>query len=61
MGHKGAAGDLFTGVHFNIYTAPSEFCFDVLCSDQPINDDENSQSYNVEAKVITMSIGSSLL
>ena len=32
----GAAGDIFTGVLYYFYGPPPGFCFDVRCSDQPI-------------------------
>lgn len=47
----GKKSDLFTGVLYNQYQAPSGFCFDVLCSDEPIIDDKNSPIYNVEQRV----------
>ena len=47
----GSEADLFTSVLYNQYQAPSGFCFDVLCSDEPIIDDENSSDYNVDERV----------
>lgn len=32
----GNAGDIFTGILPNVYSAPSTFCFDLLCADPPI-------------------------
>lgn len=32
----GEKADLFTGVLFNGYGPPGGFCFDVFCSDDPI-------------------------
>lgn len=47
----GNDGKLFTGVNYNLYQAPSGFCFDVLCDDQPIIDDSHSRDFNVEQRV----------
>ncbi|XP_077290663.1 lysosomal alpha-mannosidase-like [Arctopsyche grandis] len=47
----GAPSDLLTGVLFNHYSPPPGFCFDVLCSDDPIIDDVNSPDYNVDQMV----------
>uniref|UniRef100_A0AAG5DR66 Alpha-mannosidase n=1 Tax=Anopheles atroparvus TaxID=41427 RepID=A0AAG5DR66_ANOAO len=43
--------DLFTGVLFNLYQAPSGFCFDILCSDEPFIDGLYSAENNVKTKV----------
>ncbi|XP_050677928.1 lysosomal alpha-mannosidase-like [Leptidea sinapis] len=47
----GKSSDLFTGVLYNTYSPPPGFCFDVLCDDEPIVDDEHSPMYNVEQKL----------
>ncbi|XP_031623847.1 lysosomal alpha-mannosidase-like isoform X1 [Contarinia nasturtii] len=47
----GSKADLFTGVLFNTYSPPPGFCFDILCSDDPIVDDKNSPEYNVDRKL----------
>ncbi|KAG8262576.1 carbohydrate binding [Homalodisca vitripennis] len=46
----GREADLFTGVLFNTYSAPSGFCFDILCSDEPIIDDKHSPDYNADKR-----------
>ena len=33
------------------YSNPSGFCFDIACTDEPINDNPKLQGYNVEEKV----------
>lgn len=50
----GEKANLFTGVLFNTYSPPPGFCFDILCSDDPIIDDKDSLEYNVERKVKTI-------
>ncbi|XP_063709608.1 lysosomal alpha-mannosidase-like isoform X2 [Culicoides brevitarsis] len=47
----GESSDLFTGVLFNNYGPPPGFCWDVLCDDEPINDDRFSPDYNVQQRV----------
>ncbi|KAJ8706808.1 hypothetical protein PYW07_012886 [Mythimna separata] len=49
----GKSSDIFTGVLHNTYSPPPGFCFDVLCSDEPIIDDPSSPLYNVENKIAT--------
>ncbi|RWS24826.1 Lysosomal alpha-mannosidase-like protein, partial [Leptotrombidium deliense] len=44
-------GNLFTGILPNVYFAPKGFCFDDLCTDDPIIDDASSDEYNVDKKV----------
>lgn len=48
----GSKADLFTGILYNTYSPPPGFCFDILCSDDPIIDDKSSPEYNVDQKVI---------
>ena len=33
------------------YNNPSGFCFDIACTDEPINDNPKLQGYNVDEKV----------
>lgn len=51
----GDKANLFTGVLYNTYSPPPGFCFDILCSDDPIIDDTNSPDYNVDRKVCSFS------
>jgi len=46
----GSEADIFTNILYNQYQAPPGFCFDVLCSDEPIIDN-NGPDNNVEEKV----------
>ena len=46
---------MFTGVNYNMYQPPPGFCFDVLCDDKPIVDNQESKEYNVESRVYTLS------
>jgi len=48
----GKEADLFTGVLFNTYSAPSGFCFDILCDDEPIIDDKHSPDFNADRRAI---------
>ena len=43
--------DIFTGVLYNLYMAPCEFCYDQLCNDTPVQDDPNLFDYNVNETV----------
>ncbi|XP_060644902.1 lysosomal alpha-mannosidase isoform X1 [Drosophila nasuta] len=47
----GEKADLFSGALYNNYQAPDGFCFDILCSDQPIIDGKHSPDNNVKEKV----------
>lgn len=47
-----ADSDIFTGALYNEYANPTGFCFDILCDDEPIIDDENSPDYNIDKKVV---------
>lgn len=47
----GEKADMFTGALYNTYSPPPGFCFDILCSDDPIIDDKHSPEYNVDKKV----------
>lgn len=52
---EGEEGDetkgIFTGVFDDHYSAPNGFCWDILCTDEPINDDPTLQEYNVESRI----------
>ncbi|XP_069699538.1 lysosomal alpha-mannosidase-like [Periplaneta americana] len=47
----GASADMFTSALYNHYSAPSGFCFDILCNTEPFIDNQKSPDYNVDAKV----------
>ncbi|KAK4872843.1 hypothetical protein RN001_014872 [Aquatica leii] len=47
----GNSSNIFTSVLYNTYSPPPGFCFDVLCSDEPIIDDKRSPDYNVPKRV----------
>ncbi|XP_017153506.2 lysosomal alpha-mannosidase isoform X1 [Drosophila miranda] len=49
----GKSSDLFTGALYNNYQAPDGFCFDILCSDDPIIDGKHSPDNNVKERVDT--------
>lgn len=36
---------------YNTYSPPPGFCFDVLCSDDPMIDDPESPEYNIDTRV----------
>ncbi|XP_074108776.1 lysosomal alpha-mannosidase II isoform X1 [Cotesia typhae] len=42
---------LFSVALFNNYSPPPGFCFDVLCSDDPLIDDPESPDNNIEARI----------
>ena len=42
---------LFTGVLYNGYSPPPGYCWDILCPDMPIVDDDESHAYNVDERV----------
>ncbi|XP_060519907.1 lysosomal alpha-mannosidase-like [Cylas formicarius] len=46
----GASSDIFTSVLYDLYVAPTGFCFDVECDDQPIIDDIESPEYNLHTR-----------
>ena len=49
----GAESDIFTGVTFHNYSPPPGMCFDTLrCRDDPIVDNKDFFSYNLEKKII---------
>lgn len=47
----GASSNIFTSLLYNHYSAPSGFCFDVLCQEDPIVTDERNSEYNFKSKV----------
>ena len=49
----GAESDIFTGVTFHNYSPPPGMCFDTLrCRDDPIVDNKDFFTYNLEKKII---------
>ncbi|KAK0161282.1 hypothetical protein PV327_009769 [Microctonus hyperodae] len=47
----GRKAELFSVVLFNTYSPPPGFCFDILCSDEPMIDDPESPDNNIDVKV----------
>lgn len=47
----GVGSDIMTGIMFNTYSPPPGFCFDILCTDEPIIDNPKSPDYNVDKMV----------
>lgn len=49
MGSKslGTSGATFTGINNNLYQPPNGFCYDVWCTDDPIQDNPDLEDYNV--------------
>ncbi|XP_026322545.1 lysosomal alpha-mannosidase-like [Hyposmocoma kahamanoa] len=47
----GKMSDIMTHTLFNLYNAPEGFCFDFLCSDEPIVDDPDNRAYNADKRV----------
>lgn len=41
---------IFTHVNYYHYSPPPGFCFDLLCKNDPIKDDEDLEDYNLVAK-----------
>ena len=41
---------LLTGVLFNNYSPPDDFCWDLLCNDEPLMDNPSLHDYNMEVK-----------
>ncbi|KAI5712164.1 hypothetical protein M8J75_006364 [Diaphorina citri] len=48
---KRTKGNIFTHALYNTYSAPSGFCFDILCGEAPLVDDEQSPEYNIHDKI----------
>nr|XP_022902063.1 lysosomal alpha-mannosidase-like [Onthophagus taurus] len=42
---------IFVSIIFNGYTSPFLFCFDFLCNDNPIVDDDSSPEYNLDGMI----------
>ena len=40
---------LFTGVLYNYYSPPPNFCWDLLCNDEPLRSNPMLHDYNVDA------------
>ncbi|KAG7212847.1 hypothetical protein KM043_002203 [Ampulex compressa] len=47
----GKRANLFTAAMYNTYSPPPGFCFDILCADEPIIDDEDLPDYNVPERI----------
>ncbi|KAI8433445.1 hypothetical protein MSG28_015480 [Choristoneura fumiferana] len=47
----GKMSDIMTHTLYNLYNAPDGFCFDFLCSEEPIVDDPDNRVYNAEKRV----------
>ncbi len=47
---KSENNKLLTGVLFNNYSPPSDFCWDLLCNDEPLMDSSVMHDYNIDAK-----------
>ncbi|XP_053621957.1 lysosomal alpha-mannosidase-like isoform X2 [Plodia interpunctella] len=47
----GKMSDIMTHTLFNLYNAPDGFCFDFLCTDEPIVDDADNVAYNADKRV----------
>lgn len=43
--------EIFTTMFPDFYVSVKGYCFDVLCNDEPINDNEKSAEYNLKEKV----------
>lgn len=41
---------LFTGVLYNYYSPPPNFCWDLLCNDEPMRSNPMLHDYNVDAR-----------
>ena len=49
--NKNESQSLFTGVNYNIYGNPPGFCWDLICNDEPLVDDKDSHSYNLDQRI----------
>ena len=49
--HLGEDTHIFSGAFQDHYSAPSGFCFDINCRDEPINDDIRIKDYNLDSMV----------
>lgn len=52
----GKMSDIMTHTLFNLYNPPEGFCFDYLCSDEPICDDPDAMVYNADKRVSIPSV-----
>lgn len=48
----GSKSEIFTSVLYNLEDSIPGFCFDILCSDDPIVDDTTSPEFNLKSKVM---------
>ena len=51
--NKNNTQHLFTGVLYNHYSPPPGFCWDLFCDDDPIVDDKESKSYNIDERILS--------
>ena len=49
--NKNLSQHLFTGVLYNQYSPPPGFCWDILCNDEPLVDDPESHSFNLDRRI----------
>ena len=49
--NKNLSQHLFTGVLYNQYSPPPGFCWDILCNDEPLVDDLESHSFNLDRRI----------
>ena len=49
--NKNNSQHLFTGINYNVYGPPPEFCWDLLCDDEPLVDDPESHSFNLDRRL----------
>ena len=49
--NKNQSQSLFTGINYNIYAQPPGFCWDLICNDEPLVDDVDSHSYNLDTRI----------
>jgi lysosomal alpha-mannosidase len=47
---------IFTSIFYGAYSFPEGFCFDIVCQDEPIIDDEESPDYNYDRRVLLVLI-----
>ena len=51
LNFTGKKADLFSIALYNNYAPPPGFCFDIVCTDDPIIDDPKSPDYNLDKKI----------
>ena len=49
--NKNNSQHLFTGINYNVYGPPPDFCWDLLCNDEPLVDDPESHSFNLDRRL----------